>query len=267
MDILSQIIAQKRLRVDSAKAAVPIEELSEQAIDKRARTRSHALRDALNIPGINIIAEFKRRSPSRGMIRENANVTEIARSYQSAGAAAISVLTEENYFAGSLDDLRAARRTVTIPVLRKDFIVSEYQVYESAAAGADALLLIVAALEDDTLGKLLRLTETELRMDALVEVHTKEDINRAVALGSSLIGVNNRDLRTFAVSTETSLELAHFAPPDAILVSESGLSPSAVCRLHTVGYKGFLVGEALMRADDPGRELRVFAGNVHETTV
>ena len=267
MDILSKIIAQKRLRVNSAKAAVPIEELREQAIAKRADAKRHALREALNSPGINIIAEFKRRSPSKGMIRESANVTEIARSYQSAGAAAISVLTEEDYFDGSLDDLRAARRIVTIPVLRKDFIFTEYQVYESAAAGADALLLIVAALDDDTLAKLLRLTETELRIDALVEVHTKEDINRAVALGARLIGVNNRDLRTFAVSMETSFDLAQFAPSDSILVSESGLSPNGVRQLHTVGYKGFLVGEALMRAKDPARELRVFTGNVHETTV
>jgi indole-3-glycerol phosphate synthase len=267
MDILEQIIAGKRISVAAAKAKVSEEQLRQQTIVKRAESKPHALRHALNSPGINIIAEFKRRSPSKGMIRENASVTEIARSYQSAGAAAMSVLTEENYFDGSLDDLRAARRIVTIPVLRKDFIFAEYQVYESAAAGADALLLIVAALDDDTLAELLRLTETELRMDALVEVHTKEEINRAIALGASLIGVNNRDLRTFAVSTDTSLELAQFAPPDAILASESGLSPTTVRRLHTVGYKGFLVGEALMRTKDPARELRIFAGNMHETTV
>lgn len=267
MDMLSEIMARQRLRVESAKSVVLLETLRSAAFEVRARVKSHALRGALNSPGINIIAEFKRRSPSKGIIRENANITKIARSYQSAGAAAISVLTEENYFDGSLDDLRAALRTVTIPVLRKDFIFAEYQVYEAAAAGADALLLIVAALDDHTLAGLLRLTETELRMDALVEVHTKEDINRAIALGASLIGVNNRDLRTFAVSTETSLELAQLAPPDAILVSESGLNPSVVRRLHTVGYKGFLVGEALMRATDPERELRIFTGNVHETSV
>jgi len=267
MDILSKIIAQKRLRVDSAKAAVPIAGLRDQALMKRAEAKPHALRDALKSDRINIIAEFKRRSPSKGTIRENADAIKIARIYQSAGAAAISVLTEENYFDGSLADLRDVRSAVTIPVLRKDFMFDEYQVYEAAAAGADALLLIVAALDDVTLAKLLRLTETELRMDALVEVHTREEMDRAVALGAKLIGVNNRDLRTFAVSMETSLELAQFAPPDAILISESGLTPDAARQLQSVGYKGFLVGEALMRAQDPEHELRAFNGNVLETIV
>ena len=211
---------------------------------------------------MNIIAEFKRRSPSKGTIRENADAATIARSYQSAGAVAVSVLTEEDYFAGSLADLRAIREVVSIPVLRKDFIVDEFQIYEAAATGADALLLIVAALDDETLARLLRLTEAELGMDALVEVHTREEMNRAVANGAKLIGVNNRDLRTFQVSTETSLELACHAPPDSILVSESGLFPSDVRRLQAVGYKGFLVGERLMRGDDPARELQIFLDSV-----
>jgi indole-3-glycerol phosphate synthase len=131
-------------------------------------------------------------------------------------------------------------------------------VYESAAAGADALLLIVAALDDETLARLLRLTEKELNMDALVEVHTKEELHRAVANGAKFIGVNNRDLRTFSVTMETSLELARFAPSNAVLVSESGLTPSELGRLRDVGYRGFLVGETLMRADDPGRQLQLF---------
>jgi indole-3-glycerol phosphate synthase len=131
-------------------------------------------------------------------------------------------------------------------------------VYESAAAGADALLLIVAALDDETLARLLRVTEIELGLDGLVEVHTRQELDRAVASGAKLIGVNNRDLRTFEVSIETSLELAQFAPVDAVLVSESGLTPNDVRRLHAVGYKGFLVGEALMCADDPGRQLQLF---------
>jgi indole-3-glycerol phosphate synthase len=267
MDILAQIIARKLLTVAAAKAGVSEEQLREQALMKRAEAKPHALRDALKSDRINIIAEFKRRSPSKGTIRENADAVTIASSYQSAGAAAISVLTEENYFDGSLADLRDVRSAVTIPVLRKDFVFAEYQVYETAAAGADALLLIVAALDDVTLAKLLRLTETELRMDALVEVHTREEMDRAVALGAKLIGVNNRDLRTFAVSMETSLELAQFAPPDAILISESGLTPDAARQLQSVGYKGFLVGEALMRAQDPEHELRAFNGNVLETIV
>jgi indole-3-glycerol phosphate synthase len=260
MDILAHIIAGKRQRLEAAKRAVSLERLRQMAAEVRTVAAPHALFDALNRgDSINIIAEFKRRSPSKGVIRENADASEIASSYQSGGAAAVSVLTEENYFNGSLDDLRSVREVVSIPVLRKDFIVDEYQVYETAAAGADALLLIVAALDDETLARLLRLTE-ELKLDALVEVHTKAELDRAVATGAKLLGVNNRDLRTFNVSTETSMELARHAPADAVLVSESGLSPEEVRRLRTVGYKGFLVGEALMRAADPEQELRTFRG-------
>ena len=261
MDILSEIIAKKRLGVELAKRALSLEQLRAVALNARADAKPHALRDALNRRDtINVIAEFKRRSPSKGTILENADAATIARSYESAGAAAISVLTEENYFAGSLDDLRAVREVVSIPILRKDFIFDEYQAYESAAAGADALLLIVAALHDEPLARLLRLTEDELGMDALVEVHTKEEMARAVGHGAKLVGVNNRDLRTFNVSTGTSLELARFAPADTVLVSESGLTPNEVRKLRAVGYKGFLVGEALMRAESPENELRVFNG-------
>jgi indole-3-glycerol phosphate synthase len=216
----------------------------------------------LQTSGINVIAEFKRRSPSKGMIREGANPIEIARAYQAGGAVAMSVLTEEDYFAGSLEDLRQVKATVDLPVLRKDFIVDEYQVYESAAAGADAILLIVAALDDELLSRLRRLAEDELQMDALVEVHTSEEMRRAVACGAKLIGVNNRDLRTFEVWLETSLSLAREAPSDALLVSESGLNNAAdVQRLYDAGYRGFLIGETLMRADDPAVALRSFRGH------
>ena len=260
MNILSRIIADKRLSVELAKRALPLEGLRAAALDVRVDSKAHALRGALSGDTINIIAEFKRRSPSRGTIRENADAATIALSYESAGAAAISVLTEEAYFAGSLDDLRAVREVVSIPILRKDFIFDDYQVYESAAAGADAVLLIVAALNDETLAQLLRLTEDELGMDALVEVHTKAEMGKAVALGARLIGVNNRDLRTFDVSTETSMAVAPLAPADAVLVSESGLTPDEVRKLRAVGYKGFLVGESLMRAADPEAQLRAFRG-------
>ena len=261
MDILSQIIASKRPRLAAAKRVVSIEHVRKIADEVRTGAKPHALSVVLNSSdGINIIAEFKRRSPSKGAIRENADAAAMARSYESAGAAAVSVLTEENYFAGSLADLRAARDAVSTPILRKDFIFEEYQVYESGAAGADALLLIVAALDDEKLRRLLHLTEAELGMDALVEVHTKDELLRAVASGAKLIGVNNRDLRTFNVSTETSVELARFAPPGVVLVSESGLSPDGVNKLRAIGYKGFLVGEALMRAEDPARQLRAFRG-------
>ena len=263
MDLLSQIIATKRKSLEAAMQAVSLESIRTRAAEVRAGAQRHALSAALtNGDRRNIIAEFKRRSPSKGVIRPNADPAIIARSYQSAGAAAISVLTEENYFDGSLVDLRQVRDVVSIPVLRKDFVVEEYQVYESAAAGADALLLIVDALDDETLARLRRLTEDELGMDALVEVHTKEELERAVAIGATLIGVNNRDLRTFRVSTETSTELASLAPVEAVLVSESGLNPTEVGKLKAVGFRGFLVGEALMRAEDPGRELLLFLDSV-----
>jgi indole-3-glycerol phosphate synthase len=167
------------------------------------------------------------------------------------------VLTEEDYFAGSLEDLRAVRATVKLPVLRKDFVFDEYQVYESAAVGADAILLIVAALDDEALARLRKVAEDELQMDALVEVHTGDEMKRAAAAGATLIGVNNRDLRTFEVSLETSVSLARSAPADALLVSESGLhSSSDLQRLREAGYHGFLIGETLMRADDPAAALR-----------
>jgi indole-3-glycerol phosphate synthase len=261
MDVLEKIIEANRARVIAAKEAGPEARLREEAIEIRRSAKRHALLGTLsNGDRINIIAEFKRRSPSKGTIRENADAETMAHSYESAGAAAISVLTEEDYFAGSLSDLRAVREVVSIPILRKDFILDEYQVYESAASGADALLLIVAALDDGALARLRRLTEDELSMDALVEVHTKSELDRAIASGAKLIGVNNRDLRTFNVSTETSFELARHAPADAVLVSESGLNSHEVRKLRAIGYKGFLVGEALMRAEDPERQLRAFRG-------
>jgi len=250
MDVLTEIIAKKRERLNRAQERVSF---------ARAAANPHAFSRALSADGINVIAEFKRRSPSKGMIREGANPSDVARAYQAGGAVAMSVLTEEDYFAGSLDDLRAVKSTVELPVLRKDFVVDEYQVYESAAAGADAILLIVAALDDESLLRLRRLAEDELGIDALVEVHTSDEMKRAAACGARLIGVNNRDLRTFEVSLETSLSLAREAPSEALLISESGLNSAAdLQRLYEAGYRGFLIGETLMRADDPAAALRGF---------
>jgi indole-3-glycerol phosphate synthase len=167
------------------------------------------------------------------------------------------VLTEEEGFHGSLDDLRAVRAAGRIPLLRKDFIFDEFQLYEAAEAGADALLLIVAALEDEALAGLRRLTEEELGMDALVEVHTKDELHRALGCGATLIGVNNRNLHTFEVSLDVSAELVQEMPPHILAISESGLHTGAdLKRLHKLGYQGFLVGESLMRAPDPGQALK-----------
>ena len=250
MSFLSEIIERKRQRVEAAKQFAPPRESFE------VRPNSHRFRQALLRDGINIIAEFKRRSPSKGVINADADLNEIVKNYAAGGAAAISVLTEEDYFSGSLDDLRAVKRSVDLPVLRKDFIFDEYQVYESAAAGADAVLLIVAALDDNQLVSLRRLVEDELGMDALIEVHTGAEMQRAIACGANVIGVNNRNLHTFEVSLDTSLSLAKDAPPGAVLISESGLNNSSdLGRLRDAGYRAFLIGESLMRSENPERAL------------
>ena len=255
--VLSEIIAKKRERVAAARQAIPPEQIRTRAYEARRDAKPHAFLNALRTDGVNIIAEFKRRSPSKGMIRADANLTQIVQSYEAGGAVAVSVLTEEDYFAGSLSDLQTVKAKVALPVLRKDFIFEEYQVYESTAAGADALLLIVAALDDELLSHLRRLAEDELGIDALVEVHTSEEMKRAAACGANLIGVNNRDLRTFEVSLETSLSLAREAPDGALLISESGLHSSHdLQRLRQAGYRGFLIGETLMRSDKPEAAVR-----------
>ncbi|HEX8844441.1 MAG TPA: indole-3-glycerol phosphate synthase TrpC [Pyrinomonadaceae bacterium] len=258
MDFLTEIMALKRARLARSKRERAAEDLRVEAEKSRSLAQAHALRAALeDRDRINIIAEFKRASPSKGVIRADAEAAQMARSYEAGGAAAVSVLTEEDRFQGSLDDLRSVRAAVKLPVLRKDFIFEEYQVYESAAAGADALLLIVAALADETLEHLRRVTEDELEMDALVEVHTREEMTRALGAGATLVGVNNRDLRSFKVSLDTSVELVQNAPAECLLVAESGLSSAAdLRRLRALGYTGFLIGETLMRSTEPERELR-----------
>jgi indole-3-glycerol phosphate synthase len=256
MDVLSEIIAKKRERLVAANEVVPLAEIQPLAREARSNATPHRFVNALRRDGINVIAEFKRRSPSKGIIRPDADLVEIVKSYEAGGAAAISVLTEEDYFSGSLDDLRTVKATVRLPVLRKDFIFDEYQVYESAAAGADAILLIVAALDDELLLRLRRLAEDELGLDALVEVHSSEEMKRAAACGAKLIGVNNRDLRTFEVSIDTSLSLAREAPSEVFLISESGLrNREDLRRLHATGFRGFLIGETLMRAQNPQQAL------------
>lgn len=259
MDFLTEILARKRERVAEAKALRAIESLRAEALEVRAApARPHALQGALsNGARLNVIAEVKRASPSKGMINGSVDPAEMAMKYEAGGACAVSVLTEEDRFCGSLEDLRRVRAAVGLPVLRKDFIFDEYQLYEAAQAGADALLLIVAALDDSTLARLRRITEDELRMDALVEVHTEEELQRAAICGATLIGVNNRNLHSFHVSLETSIELAKLAPTDAVLVSESGLRTNADLQdLRSRGYSGFLIGETLMRAEDPEKALR-----------
>jgi indole-3-glycerol phosphate synthase len=260
MNRLLEIVEQKKRRVADAKRSTPRESLEQTAAAARQTKRPHALRGALTDRlRINIIAEFKRRSPSKGLIRQAADPKTTAQQYERGGAAAISVLTEADYFDGSLADLSLVRQATKLPILRKDFIVDEYQLYESAAAAADALLLIVATLSDFELAKLLRITEAELGMDALVEVHTRNEMERAIQAGATIIGVNNRSLATFEVSLETSIELAASTPAHITMVSESGIETKEdINRLRAAGYHGFLIGETLMRAEHPGELLHEF---------
>jgi indole-3-glycerol phosphate synthase len=262
MDVLNEIISLKRARLERAKAALPLQELKERAVVRRMDLPQFALRRSLEQPGLRVIAEIKRASPSLGPIRENVEPRRFAELYEANGAAAISVLTEEDRFKGSLDDLRAVKASVEIPVLRKDFIFDEYQVYEAAEAGADAILLIVAALDDKQLAELRSIAEEALGIDALVEVHTADEVDRALKAGARIIGVNNRDLRTFKVSLETSYTLISSFPQEILAITESGLRRHGdLVQLQRVGFKGFLVGETLMRAPEPGDALRTLLGN------
>jgi indole-3-glycerol phosphate synthase len=213
--------------------------------------------EALARPGrINVVAEHKRRSPSRGAIREDLRPADVARDYEAAGAAAISVLTDEAFFGGRMAHLEEVRAATGLPVLRKDFVLDPWQVWEARAAGADAVLLIVAALTDADLGGLLAVAR-EAGLDALVEVHDRGELDRALASGSRLVGVNSRDLRTLAVSLDAALALAPSIPDDVVAVAESGIRTGAdVRRLRDAGFDAFLVGEHLMGAPDPGRALK-----------
>lgn len=256
--ILDKIFTGKRIRVESAKRAAHPVALREAAYEARSSRKSHRLLEALSDPSrINIIAEFKKASPSKGVINAGVDPAHVARQYQSGGAVAISVLTEEDHFKGSLDDLRAVRAAVDLPILRKDFIFDEFQIYEAAASGADAILLIAAMLQNGEIERLRMIAEDELGIDALVEVHTFDELDRVAGTGANLIGVNNRDLKTFNVSLEVSCELIRHAPESAMMVTESGLQTREdIIELHGLGYSGFLIGETLMRVGDPAAELR-----------
>lgn len=252
-DILTKIVERKRERLIAAKQ-------SKSLLDLRAElqpnSEPHRFRAALQRDGINIIAEIKRRSPSKGIIRENFDPEEIAANYSRNGAACISVLTEEDFFDGSLEYLCAVRVVTGLPLLRKDFIFDEYQIYEAALAGADAILLIAAMLEPNHLNELM-LTAYQLGLDVLVEIHDRDEAEKIMPYDVRLIGVNNRNLRTFETTLDTSLNLARILPKSATLVSESGIrNRSHLDLLKDAGYRAFLIGEELMRAENEGEALR-----------
>jgi indole-3-glycerol phosphate synthase len=256
-DLLKAIVAATKTRVATRRASVPQREL-EDVVSAAPPTRG--FRQRLGQPGRNVIAECKRRSPSRGVLRRAYDPAAIASSYEAAGAAAISVLTEPTFFDGDLSHLEDVRGAVRIPVLRKDFIVDPYQLFEARAAGADAVLLIVGALDPQTL-RLLRHAARRLDLDVLVEVHDERELEAAVDAGADLIGVNNRNLRTLEVSVDASFRLAARMPHDTIAVAESGLKKADdLDRLQAAGYRAFLVGERFMTAPDPGEALRALIG-------
>ena len=253
-DLLEAIVAATRARVGAAKTREPRASLERRAM---ARTPDAAgFADRLAPSGsINVIAECKRRSPSRGVLRAAYDPVAIAIGYERAGAAAISVLTEPGFFDGSLEHLAAVRQAVRIPLLRKDFIVDEYQLLEARAAGADAILLIVAALDDTALASLSR-AASDLGLAALVEVHDASECRRAIEAGAGIIGVNNRNLRTLQIDLDASREVAGVLPPSAIGISESGLkTPADLQALKALGYRAFLMGERFMIEPDPGAAL------------
>jgi len=256
-DILNRILARKAEEVAERRARLPEAELIARIAELPGTRGFAAAIEAKIDAGLPaVIAEVKRASPSKGLIRTDFDPAAIAKSYAAAGAACLSVLTDSDFFQGSEAFLQQAREACSLPVLRKDFIIDAYQVYEARAIGADCILLIVSALDDDVLLQ-LSLLAAELDLDVLCEVHDEEELERALALPVPLIGVNNRNLRTFETSLETSLTLQAMIEYDRVLVAESGIhTPEDVARLRAGGIQAFLVGEAFMRAEDPGTELR-----------
>jgi indole-3-glycerol phosphate synthase len=257
-NLLARIVERRRDAIAHRKRVLPDVALK-LAVEKKAPP----VRDfpgALTRPEFNVIAELKKASPSRGLLRADYQPAAAAPMLQAAGAAALSVLTEEEFFQGSLGDLKDVSKVTKIPILRKDFIVDPWQVWETRAAGADAFLLIVAILDDGTLRELLELGRA-LKMEALVEVHSLSELKRAVKIGAKIIGVNNRDLKTFDVRLETSLELVQEIPDECIAVSESGIRTHGdLERLRGAGFDAFLVGEHLMTMPEPSAGLRELLG-------
>ena len=259
MTILDRILRDKAQEVAESRRRRPLATLIAQTRDlPPTREFAGALREGGEASGNHphIIAEIKKASPSQGVIRPDFDPVAIARSYAKHGAAALSVLTDEKYFQGKLEFLQAIRAKVSLPLLRKDFTVDSYQIYEARLAGADAVLLIVAALDDARLKQLLQVAN-DLGLAALLEVHTREELERVLPLHPRIVGINNRDLRTFRTDLETTLRLLPLIPPEVVVVSERGIhGASDIARLRAEGVHAFLIGESLMRAPDPGLKLR-----------
>jgi indole-3-glycerol phosphate synthase len=261
LSILEQIVVRKRAELLLDRARAPLATLEARA--KAARPRG--FRRALEQSAPAVIAEIKKASPSRGVIAEDVDPAETARRYEAAGAAALSVLTDQVFFQGTLTDLEAARGATRLPVLRKDFTLDRYHLWQAAAHGADAVLLIVAILKQGELRDLLA-EARDLGLDVLVEVHDRPELDRALEAGADLVGVNNRNLQTFEVTLETSLRLAEAIPRSVLAVSESGLRrPEDLERLAAAGFRAFLIGESLMSQPDPGAALEALLAGVRSS--
>lgn len=259
MDILEKIVVQKKKEVALKKSLISINQLESSALFNR---KTVSLSNALRKSNSGIIAEFKRRSPSKSVINTSSPIQEIALAYKTAGVCGMSVLTDGNFFGGSLEDLLLARATVNIPLLRKEFIIDEYQLIEAKAHGADVILLIAAILSRDEIKTFSELAK-QLQLEVLLEVHNENELEHALMPGLNMIGVNNRNLKNFEVSLETSRLLASKIPDEFVKVSESGLSqPADILSLRQEGYEGFLIGESFMANQDPGKSATNFIRNL-----
>ncbi|MBS1032058.1 indole-3-glycerol phosphate synthase TrpC [Gluconobacter cerinus] len=263
-DVLARICARTRVDVEQRSQIMSLKEITLRAREVTTPTRGfgQALQHLTADRQVGLIAEIKKASPSAGVLRPNFNPVEIALSYQAAGATCLSVLTEGSCFHGSTDDIRAVREACSLPILRKDFILDPWQVHESRLIGADCILLIMAALTETQASELIGIARG-LDMDVLVEVHDADELNRALALDTSLIGINNRNLRTLKTDIQTTLDLAPMVPPDRLVVSESGIkTQDDLLKVGEVGASAVLVGESLLREEDPGQAARRLLGFV-----
>jgi len=262
MNILDKICRSKRLEIAWQKEAIPLSDLKMGLRVKPAMTNSLSFKESLIHSGSGIIAEFKRKSPSKGWIYPEADVTGIVQSYEAAGAAAISCLTDEPFFGGSFEDFKKAREVINrIPLLRKDFILDEYQLYQSKAMGADVILLIAACLTAEKIARFTSIAH-DLDLEVLLEIHDESELS-SICPDADVIGINNRNLDTFVTDLRHSLDLASRIPDNFVKISESGLSnPETVIQLRQVGFQGFLMGENFMKTADPGATLKEFIGKI-----
>lgn len=259
MNILDKIVLDKRKEVDLKKLIIPTSQLEASALFERPTI---SLSQALQQSDTGIIAEHKRRSPSRAVINQNLNVQDVAIGYEHAGVCGMSVLTDGKYFGGSMDDLLLARASTNMPLLRKEFIIDEYQILEAKAYGADVILLIAAILSRDEIKAFSEFAK-KLNLNVLLEVHNEQELHKSIMPSLDMLGVNNRNLKTFEVSLDTSKSLSTIIPDDFVKVSESGISSiEAIQELKNYGYKGFLIGENFMKTDNPGKSAQQFINSL-----